>query len=95
MALHLPSDIALFESDWTKNVKNLFNGIENAIPARLNKLTSGGQFVSARFMILDQIDPEIYFPVIKLKNDLTGNVETKVAAFRESIDIPGLSEKNF
>lgn len=90
MALHLPNDAALFQSDWTKNVATLFNGIGTALPTHLNKLTSAGEFVSLRLVIVDQIDAEIYFPVIKLQNDITGVIQEKVAAFRESVDVPGV-----
>ena len=57
------------------------------------KATSAGQFVSARLVVKDQIDDEIYFPTIKLKNDVNGEIDEKVAAFRESVNIPGLKQK--
>ena len=93
MVLILPENAEIFRDNWTENVPNLFNDLNLVKPGKLNRSTSAGQFVSARLVVKDQIDDEIYFPTIKLKNDLNGEIDEKVAAFRESVNIPGSKQK--
>ena len=94
MVLILPENVETFKDNWTENVPNLFNDLNSIQPAKLTRSTSAGQFVSARLVVRDQIDDEIYFPTIKLKNEINGDVEEKVAAFRESVNIPGLNKNS-
>lgn len=89
MVLILPENAEIFKDNWTENVPNLFNDLNSVKPGKLNRSTTAGQFVSARLVVKDQIDDEIYFPTIKLKNDVNGEIDEKVAAFRESVNIPG------
>ena len=62
---------------------------ESARPPPLNKNTSSGQFISTRFLIIDHIDQEIFFPTLTFKDKTTGERIERVTAFRESVDIPG------
>jgi hypothetical protein len=89
--MELPSEISLLHQDpnWTQNPKKLFNNVDSAKPCHFNKQTKPGQFVSVRMTILDQIDPEIFFPIVRLENDSTGEVQEKLTVFRESVEIPG------
>jgi len=88
MVLILPENAEIFKDNWTENVPNLFNDLNSVKPGKLNRSTTAGQFVSARLVVKDQIDDEIYFPTIKQKNDVNGEIDEKVAAFRESVNIP-------
>ncbi|CBY32838.1 unnamed protein product [Oikopleura dioica] len=90
----LPNEPQLFNSEsWTKDLSLLFKGLDGARPPPLNKNTSSGQFISSRFLILDHIDQEIYFPTLTFKHLTTGEEIKRVTAFRESVDIPENCER--
>ena len=90
MSSLLPSDVAAFSvEDLTENVPRLLSSILDTSAAQLDKMTKAASYVQARLTVLDQLDNEIYFPVVKMKNSDTGEIKEKVAAFRESIEIPG------
>ncbi|CAG5111957.1 Oidioi.mRNA.OKI2018_I69.chr2.g6222.t1.cds [Oikopleura dioica] len=90
----LPNEPQLFNSEsWTKDVSLLFKGLESARPPPLNKNTSSGQFISTRFLIIDHIDQEIFFPTLTFKDKTTGERIECVTAFRESVDIPENCER--
>ena len=73
--------------------ENLLHSIlaEGARPPPLNRNTSSGQLISTRFLIMDHIDQEIFFPTLTFKHLTTGEKIQRVTAFRESVDIPGNS----
>ena len=48
-----------------------------------------GSFVKVRVQILDQLNSEIFFPVIKSKHETTNEQIQHVTAFQENLNLPG------
>ena len=86
MAVHLPSDPSLITENWQDNIPGLFPTLEPAIVNGSN--FNDGSIIRIRLQILDQLESEIFFPVIEIK-DANNQVKNNVTIFREQLNIPG------
>lgn len=85
MAVHLPSDPSLITENWQDNIPGLFPNLEPAIVNGSN--FNDGSIIKVRLQILDQLESEIFFPIIEVK-DANNQVKNDVTIFREKLNIP-------
>ena len=81
----LPSEPSFFGSDgWQTRLSELFPDMASA-PA-LTRNAPSGTLCRMMVQVLDQMESEIFFPVVNVRHETTGVVKQTVAVFRERLD---------
>ena len=81
----LPSEATVFGVDgWQTRLAELFPTLAQAPP--LTRNAPAGTMCRMMVQVLDQLESEIFFPVVNVRHETTGQVKPTVAVFRERLD---------